>query len=45
MLRTEHGDEKEVIFRQKKEPGRMGISDFTTIRNSFSVLRLYSRIQ
>ena len=27
--RTEHGPDPEVIFPQSKEPGRMGISDFT----------------
>ena len=27
--RAEHGAEKEVIFRQKHEPGRQGLSDFT----------------
>ena len=27
--RAEHGAEKEVIFRQRHEPGRQGLSDFT----------------
>ena len=27
--RAEHGAEKDVIFRQKHEPGRQGLSDFT----------------
>ena len=27
--RAEHGVDKEIIFRQGKEAGRMGISDFT----------------
>ena len=27
--RAEHGAEKDVIFRQKHEPGRLGLSDFT----------------
>ncbi len=27
--RAQHGPEKEVIFRQVHEPGRMGLSDFT----------------
>ncbi len=27
--RAEHGAEKDVIFRQKHEPGRRGLSDFT----------------
>ncbi len=27
--RAEHGEEKDVIFRQKHEPGRQGLSDFT----------------
>ena len=31
IWRAEHGPDKEVIFRQKKEPGRMGISDFTNM--------------
>ena len=31
--RVEHGAAKDVIFRQKKEPGRMGISDFTTMNS------------
>ncbi len=29
VWRAEHGPEKEVIFRQKHEPGRQGLSDFT----------------
>ena len=29
VWRAEHGAEKEVIFRQKHEPGRQGLSDFT----------------
>ena len=29
VWRAEHGAEKEVIFRQKHEPGRKGLSDFT----------------
>ena len=28
--RAEHGPERDVIFRQEHEPGRMGLSDFTT---------------
>ena len=28
-----YGAEKEVIFRQKHIPGKMGISDFTTLKN------------
>ena len=31
--RAEHGADKDVIFRQKKEPGRVGISDFTTMNS------------
>lgn len=27
--RAEHGPERDVIFRQEHEPGRMGLSDFT----------------
>ena len=27
--RAQHGAQQEVIFRQRQEPGRMGISDFT----------------
>lgn len=27
--KAEHGPEQEVIFRQKHEPGKMGLSDFT----------------
>ena len=27
--RAQHGPQQEVIFRQRQEPGRMGISDFT----------------
>ena len=29
VWRAEHGPEQEVIFRQKHEPGRRGLSDFT----------------
>ena len=29
IWRAEHGEEKDVIFRQKHEPGRQGLSDFT----------------
>ena len=29
LWRAEHGPEQEVIFRQKHEPGRQGLSDFT----------------
>ena len=29
VWRAEHGEEKDVIFRQKHEPGRQGLSDFT----------------
>ena len=29
IWRAEHGPEQEVIFRQKHEPGRQGLSDFT----------------
>ena len=29
VWRAEHGPEQEVIFRQKHEPGRQGLSDFT----------------
>ena len=29
VWRAEHGPEKDVIFRQKHEPGRQGLSDFT----------------
>jgi hypothetical protein len=29
--RAVHGPEKEVIFRQRHEPGRLGLSDFTTM--------------
>ena len=29
VWRAEHGAEREVIFRQKHEPGRQGLSDFT----------------
>ena len=28
-MRTLHGPEQEVIFRQTHEPGRLGLSDFT----------------
>lgn len=28
---AEHGPEQEVVFRQKHEPGRMGLSDFTAM--------------
>ena len=31
--RAEHGADKDVIFRQKKEPGRVGISDFTSMNS------------
>ena len=27
--RAEHGPEREVVFRQNREPGRLGLSDFT----------------
>ena len=29
VWRAEHGPEREVMFRQKHEPGRQGLSDFT----------------
>ena len=29
LWRAEHGDDQDVIFRQKHEPGRQGLSDFT----------------
>ena len=29
VWRAEHGAEQDVIFRQKHEPGRQGLSDFT----------------
>ncbi len=29
--RAEHGAEQEVIFRQRHEPGRLGLSDFTAM--------------
>ncbi len=29
--RAQHGAEQEVIFRQRHEPGRMGLSDFTAM--------------
>lgn len=29
--RAVHGEEREVIFRQRHQPGRMGLSDFTTM--------------
>ena len=29
LWKAEHGPEQEVIFRQKHEPGKMGLSDFT----------------
>ncbi len=29
LWRAEHGRQKDVIFRQKHEPGRQGLSDFT----------------
>jgi len=29
LWRAEHGPEQDVIFRQKHEPGRQGLSDFT----------------
>ncbi len=32
--RTEHGPDKEVIFRQNKKAGDMGISDFTRMRDA-----------
>lgn len=32
--KVEQGPDKEVIFRQKEEPGRLGISDFTYIDKS-----------
>src|ERR1043165_431432 len=31
--RAVHGPEQEVIFRQTHEPGRMGLSDFTELRD------------
>ena len=34
--KAEHGPEQEVIFRQKHEPGKMGLSDFTDM-NELSV--------
>ena len=46
--RAEHGPEREVIFRQVHEPGKMGLSDFTdmgklgvTIANGPLMHRLY----
>ena len=33
LLLDESGTFKDVIFRQKKEPGRVGISDFTTMNS------------
>jgi transposase InsO family protein len=30
--RAIHGPSKEVIFRQKKQPGRLGLSDFTQLK-------------
>jgi len=35
--RATYGPEKEVIFRQRHEPGLMGISDFTEIKDSFHI--------
>ncbi len=32
--RALHGPEREVIFRQTHEPGRMGLSDFTDMAGS-----------
>ena len=32
--RAENGPDKEVIFRQNKEAGQLGISDFTRMRNA-----------
>ena len=34
--RVRHGPEKEVIFRQKHVPGRLGLSDFTRM-NAFGI--------
>jgi transposase InsO family protein len=31
--KAKHGPSKEVMFRQKKIPGRLGLSDFTTLKN------------
>lgn len=31
--KVQHGPDKEVMFRQIKEPGRLGISDFTQLKN------------
>jgi transposase InsO family protein len=31
--RAEHGAEREIIFRQVHEPGRMGLSDFTEMKD------------
>jgi len=28
-----HGPAKDIIFRQEHHPGKMGISDFTTLKN------------
>jgi hypothetical protein len=33
-MRALHGPEREVIFRQTHEPGRMGLSDFTDMAGS-----------
>jgi len=35
--RATQGPTKEVIFRQKYEPGLMGISDFTELKDSFHI--------
>lgn len=32
--KIEHGPAKEVMFRQVKQPGRMGISDFTVLKDA-----------
>jgi transposase InsO family protein len=37
--KAQHGPSKEVIFRQKKVPARLGLSDFTTLKNATITLR------
>ncbi len=32
--KVQHGPGKEVMFRQIKQPGRMGLSDFTTLKDA-----------
>lgn len=32
--KVQHGPAKEVMFRQIKQPGRMGLSDFTLLKNA-----------